>query len=368
MKKVVTIGGAMHDIFLESNHTQAMHLDAPDQQQQSYIVLQEGKKIEVDAISHHLGGGALNSAVSFALLGHKVESIFKVGADTAGKFIQDQLCAKGVITNNAIQDSSEPTGTSVIIPCPSGDRAVLIHRGANRTLALEDIPLKQITVCDQLYITSLSGSASRVLPSLVKQAHQSNVSVAINPGTSQLTTTNIQTLIQALPYIDIFILNSYEATLLMSALTQTATEKQYPCYGHNKLPLPELLKKPVGMETICFTLQGFFAEILSKGPKIVVVTNGSEGVYACNSKSIYFHPSEKTNTISTLGAGDAFGSTFVSYITEGYTVSNALHAGVINAASVLCSLGSQTGLLTRAQLEEKYSAPDITIPQQFPFS
>ncbi|MCX5925610.1 MAG: carbohydrate kinase family protein [Candidatus Dependentiae bacterium] len=361
MKKIMTIGSAMRDMFLDNTQAQAMYLNT-NQKKQSFIVLQEGKKIEVNGLSYHIGGGAINSAASFALIGHPVESFFKVGCDQEGDFVCAQMTKRGVITDTAIHDPNERTGTSIIIPCPSGDRAIFVHRGANKTLSQPEIPLNRIASCEQLYITSLSNQASQTLPFIVKEAKKHNIQIAVNPGTSQLT-TNVHTLELSLPYIDIFILNSYEATLLMNALVYTKIQKQYASIKNNALP--ELLKGPIGFEAVCFTLRYFFTEIISRGPKIVIVTNGAEGVYAADNATIYFHPSIKTHTISTLGAGDAFGSTFVSYITQGKSIADALRAGAINAASVLGSVGAQEGLLTLDQLTERISALDLSLLQQF---
>ena len=42
------------------------------------------------------------------------------------------------------------------------------------------------------------------------------------------------------------------------------------------------------------------------GPKTVVITNGSNGVYVATEKEIIFHPSIKTKVVDTVGAGDSW--------------------------------------------------------------
>src|SRR5690348_5266742 len=84
--------------------------------------------------------------------------------------------------------------------------------------------------------------------------------------------------------------------------------------------LPELLKKPLGSATTCFTLKQFFNAVHECGPKIIVVTNGAEGVYASDNNSIYFHPSIKINIVSSIGAGDAFGSCFVGQLAHNKSI------------------------------------------------
>ena len=81
--------------------------------------------------------------------------------------------------------------------------------------------------------------------------------------------------------------------------------------------MPELLQAPMIHQGLCFGLQTFFQEVHARGPKIIVVTNGKEGVYVSHKESIFFHPSLSVPVISTLGAGDAFGSGFVGMYAHG---------------------------------------------------
>lgn len=362
MKTVSTIGSAMRDMFLENTQAHTMHFNA-GHTEQSFILLPEGRKIEVDHVAYHAGGGALNSARSFALAGHSVKTFCKLGTDAEGAFIKTLLQKHTINIDGIAYDATKHTGTSIIIPCPSGDRAIFVHRGANRTLTSQDIAHTSILSCDQLYATSLSYHAASVLPNLAHEAHKHGISVAVNPGTSQLT-TNARSLLDALPAIDIFILNAHEARLFIGELTQSPTPTHQESVASPDIP--ELLRNNSEIEQpLCFSLRHFFTEITRRGPRIVVVTNGPEGVYATDGNHIYFHPSLKTKVISTVGAGDAFGSMFVSFLLEGAPVADALRAGIINAASVLTAVGAQTGLLTRDQIATQCAALDQSLLQQF---
>ena len=103
---------------------------------------------------------------------------------------------------------------------------------------------------------------------------------------------------------------------------------------------------------------GQLSEILQSlhrlGPKIVVVTDGPEGAYASNGSERYrvpaypdpFPPKERT------GAGDAFASTLIAALVKGLPLSEALAWAPVNAMSVVQDVGSQTGLLSDADLLE----------------
>jgi sugar/nucleoside kinase (ribokinase family) len=117
---------------------------------------------------------------------------------------------------------------------------------------------------------------------------------------------------------------------------------------------PRLLQAPIAYQSILLDAHLFFQEMLARGPKIIVVTNGAEGVYVASNDGILFHPSLPTKVVNTLGAGDAFGSTFVANYLEGKSIKEAMLYGIINAASVLTFLDAKSGLLTKEELEKRY--------------
>jgi len=348
--KILTIGSAMQDIFTEYDNVETLHLHT-DQQDLSYVCMRAGRKIEIKNIMYYCGGGAANSAVSFARSGFDVTIFCKVGTDHAGDFIINTLQSENVCTDNILKNPQEQSGNSFIIPGPQGNSAVLVYRGANVTIAESELPESLIAHSDQLYITSLSGPAAPLLIPITQLAKKHNKSVATNPGTSQLR-AGADYLKTALENIDILILNSYEAELLMTTLAIKLPLSDVTEPSIN-IMLPELLQKPLGSATTLFTLQQFFTTVHACGPKIIVVTNGAEGVYACDQQTIYFHPSIKIDIVSSIGAGDAFGSCFVAQLNNNVSLEDALRAGIINSASVIQHLGTQTGLLTKDEIEKK---------------
>ena len=363
--KILTIGAAMRDLFLEYENPETMTFDI-EGCQIDYIMLEEGKKIELDEIEHHTGGGATNSACSFQKLDFSVSSFFKVGKDPEGNFIIASLKKQKINLSNIVRSEGAPTGRSFIIPSPSGDKVILVYRGANLTIRQDELPQKAIEACDQLYITSLSKKTSKLLPIITKLAKQYEKPVATNPGTSQLT-VNIKTLEQSLKNIDILILNCFEATLLMEHLVQAKQMKSRKTSStkRKKRELPDLLAAPIVRGTSCFTLQQYFQEILKRGPQIVVVTNGADGVYATDGKQIYYHPSLPGKPVSTVGAGDAFGSTFVAQLLHGTSIEDAIRSGIINSYEVIQKLDATSGQLTKNKLNARVNRLDKKLLQTF---
>ncbi len=361
MKKVLTIGSGIQDVFTKYDSVETLDFHTKEEDL-AYVCLRAGRKIELQDIEYYCGGGATNSAVSFARNGFEVQSFFKIGNDKSGDFILDSLKKENVSTIHVIRTDEKPTGQSFIIPGPHGNSAVLVYRGANITLQQKELPENAIKQANQLYITSLSGPTAPLLIPITQMAKKYNVPVAANPGTSQLRAGAVY-LKEALCNINILILNSYEAELLMTSLNIESPLLALRSFSEVG---PELLQKPLGSMSACFTLQQFFTTMHACGPDIIVVTNGSEGVYASDRNSIYFHPSIKINIVSSTGAGDAFGSSFVAQLNHNKSIEDALRMGIINSSSVIKHLGTQNGLLAGNELEKIAAHLDKKLLQKYP--
>ncbi len=363
--KIVTVGGATQDIFLHYEDGQTIEIESKFEKK-SFLLLQEGSKIEIKQLSYCIGGGATNTAVSFRRLGFEVASFFKVGADDQGALILKSLEKEGIDVSYCLIDDTAQTGVSYIIPSHTGDRTILAYRGANAALKKEEIPETLFDKSSLLYITSLSGRSSHILLPLCQEAKKKGLLVATNPGTSQLM-AGAQDIRRSLPSIDIFILNRDEAALLLMSILES--EENVPTQLKQKVAsqekLPSLLQYLCTYKEYCFNVVHFFQTISSFGPKTIVVTNGAEGVYVFCGGIIYFHPSVPIKPVSTVGAGDAFGSAFVAGLLKYDSIEYAIRAGILNSVSVITHSDAKEGLLTAQQLEKEMSRLDKDLLQIF---
>jgi sugar/nucleoside kinase (ribokinase family) len=384
------------------------------------MLLEVGRKVEIPSVHRCSGGGATNAAVSFSRQGFEVSTFFKTGVDCESEFIKRQLAHDNVDTSASITTKDTPTGSSLIFPCPGGDRTTLTCRGASITLTEQELPLallknsigveptskdtqtaptskisatsdgnatatpKNSTDINCLYVTSMSGTTASLLLPLVRTAHEQKIFVACNPGSSQLR-AGAHDLQQALPYIDALIMNSDEALECLNSFVATGLKLQDPaCDTHesdthkhdterdvkNSSHAPELLCKPLIRNNLSLNVRQYFAEILKRGPKIAVVTNGKEGVYVAHTvahtNELLFHPSLPAEVVNTLGAGDAFGSGFVGALLQNLSVEQALIQGLVQATAVISVLDAQSGLLTADELKKRVAKISTDQLQRFP--
>jgi len=343
MTRFITIGGATQDIFLSTPHI-SVHT-APLQPE--VLLLGAGTKIESDGIAYQTGGGATNSAVAFARLGIKTNICALIGNDHHGALIRTTLEKEQVDTQYLIAHPTHQTGTSFVLKAQSGHSTIIAYRGANSYLTkdlLEDLTLAPFSC---VYITSLSDNSAQLLPSLVQLAHKHGALVANNPGVSQLKPPGLPLLQQSIPYLDVLILNAHEAALCAKTLmaNTTPTGKSYA----------------VGGTLSQYERTTFAKYLLSQGLKIVVLTNGKHGVHTYTNEGHYFHPSIATSIVDTLGAGDAFGATFVATIAQGGSIATALRSGVLNSTSVISHTGGKQGLLLRTELTQRLQQLDDSL-------
>jgi sugar/nucleoside kinase (ribokinase family) len=97
-------------------------------------------------------------------------------------------------------------------------------------------------------------------------------------------------------------------------------------------------------------IKGLLSYIKGLGPKLVVITDGSNGAYAFDGQKYYFMKARSKKVINTLGVGDAFGSALTSALIYDKNIKEALTWGIENSAAVVGEIGAQKGLLKRSQI------------------
>jgi sugar/nucleoside kinase (ribokinase family) len=81
------------------------------------------------------------------------------------------------------------------------------------------------------------------------------------------------------------------------------------------------------------------------GVKIGVVTDGPNAIHAYDGATYYKLKPHRVKIRESTGAGDAFGSGFVSALIKGKSVEDALRIGLVNSQSVIRYVGAKHELL-----------------------
>ncbi|MBR3122099.1 carbohydrate kinase family protein [Candidatus Saccharibacteria bacterium] len=307
MARIVSLGSALQDIYLVDRD------DLVSTQIGESAIFGEvlvGSKVDIDRISYEVGGGGINSAISFARHGHEAIFMGNIAHDSAGAAIIKVLDREGIDSSYLNFLERKTTGTSVILlDAKSGERTILTCRGASEqfgNFSEKDLELVQP---DWLYVTTLRGDMD-TLERFFKYAKKLDIKIMFNPGVKELAET--EKLVKLLKYVDVLNVNKSEAGKIVPGVLLT-----------------ELLYH------------------LGNYVPIVIITDGAMGGIASDGTETYrFGIYEDAKIKDATGAGDAFGSGFLAHFTAGKSFKDSLVFASANSTAVVSKLGANAGILT----------------------
>lgn len=355
--KALTVGGAMVDTIaiIASDRIERMRMTNADN---SFLLLEEGRKTEALEVSTHVGGGAVNAAVAMARLGLDVGALVKLGKDARAETLLGHLLQEGVSTRWAMRDGRAPTGASVLISSHDRNAAIFTFRGANTLLQESDLRTEAFAA-DLVYVSSLSNESADAFPAIVERAKDQGALVATNPGVRQLSSRG-GTFQDTLRHIDILAINCLEADALVPGLVTRFGETARGLAAKGEV-LPRLAMRGFIGGGHELGLVDFFAGLNKLGPRYVVVTDGRDGAFLSAADAILYCPVPETKVAGTAGAGDAFNATFTACVAMRRSPEEALRAAAVNAASVVKHVDTQSGLLSLAEIDRRLAETKETL-------
>ena len=285
--------------------------------EQCELCVRFGDKIPYESVTIINGvGNAANASVSAARLGVASGFLGVVGSDQNG-----EDCLEGVRKDNVdVSFCRKQEGTLTnyhYVLWYEAERTILVKHYEYDYSIPENMP-----VPEWIYLSSL-GENSLPFHGEIATYLQNNkdVKLAFQPGTFQMK-LGVEALKGIYDRTEIIFINKEEAQRILGSESQDTKE---------------LL---AGMHAL--------------GPKIVVITDGRNGVSASDGKESFHVPMfpDRIPPVDRTGAGDATASTTVAALILGLPLREAITWGPINSMAVVEQVGAQKGLLTKAQMEE----------------
>lgn len=335
MYDFITIGSATQDVFIQSDVASIVSVSQIAKKSE-FMSFPYGAKTEIADFSKNLGGGAVNTATNLANLGCKTSTIIKLGNDELNGMIKLKLAQSGVDIMNVIDSQKHLTGFSIILVSFQGDRTVLAHRGANAHVHEKEVNFEAIKNSRWVYVSPLSGNSNKVLDKIAKFCQDNKINLAINAGTTALK-KGAKYFSKILNTAQIVLMNKEEASLVTKIEIRQDTKeiKFSKCDIH-----PDIV--------------AMLKALRGDTKAITVITDGKNGAYCFDGEKIYVCPTFPAIVTSTLGAGDAFASTFCATMDKSnWNIEKSLKYASINSASVCTHFGAQEGFLTFNEIEEK---------------
>lgn len=302
---IVAIGAAVQDVFL--SHSDEFRPVTDKSAHETFMKLELGAKADVNNITFSTGGGATNAAVTFARQGLHAQFMGTIGHDPAGQAVLDDLDNEGVDTRGVTYSERYKTGYSVLLLAPSGERTILTYRGASTHYDAKNFNLSEVDA-DWLYVSSMAGSME-ALDKIFNQAKARGMKIMFNPGKGELSqTTKLKALLED---VDVLSVNREE----MQTIVEGSELEELARHALHYVPVA----------------------IVSDGPNGVVATDGKTVVRA----GMY----EDVKVIDRTGAGDAFGSGFLSQWAQGRSLKESIVFASANSTSVVAQIGAKAGIL-----------------------
>ena len=165
----------------------------------------------VDAGTLSVGGSGAIMACAAAKLGLRVGFAGVVGDDPFGRYMQDELVARGVDVAGVVVDPHRPTGVTVVLS-RGEDRAIITALGTVGDLRRDLIDPGLLSATRHVHVSSyfLQASLRPDLPSLLAEARAAGTSTSIDPNwdPEERWDGDLLTLLSA---TDLFLPNSAEA-------------------------------------------------------------------------------------------------------------------------------------------------------------
>ena len=304
--RIVSIGAAVQDVFL--SHSEEFKPVSDKSIHEQFMKLELGNKADVNNINFSTGGGATNASVTFARQG--LEAIFMgtIGHDPAGTAVLEDLDKEGVDTSHVSYSDRYNTGYSVLLLAPTGERTILTYRGASTHYDAKNFDLRGLEA-DWLYVSSMAGSMEALDKIFTQARDKEGARIFFNPGKGELKQP--RKLKALLEDVEVLSVNKEEAAQIVEGQS-----------------LEELVRHLLHYVPVA---------IISDGPNGVIASDGKTIVRA----GMY----QDVKVIDRTGAGDAFGSGFLSQWAAGRSLKDSIVFASANSTSVVTKIGAKEGIL-----------------------
>ena len=250
MSKIVIIGSSNVDLTVRTSH-----------------IPSKGETIFGADPNTAFGGKGANQAVAVSRLGGDISFITKIGTDSYGNMMAENLVKEGMSADTVIRDSETSSGVAWICVDDNGDNSLIVMPGANCTMTKEDIVPFLPLIKEADYLLMQLETPLEVVEHAASIAYENGVKVVLNPAPAQ-------------PLSDDLLSKTY-------LLTPNEKECRLLC-GEN------------ASEDVRTNAEF----LLAKGVKNIIVTLGEKGSLLCNASGHAEVPAVKVNAVDTVAAGD----------------------------------------------------------------
>jgi ribokinase len=279
----------------------------------------------------HPGGKGANQAVAVARLGYPVRLIGRLGNDSFGARLRNDLEKAGVETAG-VSTSDGASGVAVIVVSERGDNSIVVTPGANYKVTPGDLDANIAILRSAGVVLAQLEIPLETIEYLARICARENVPLILDPAPARHLPSGI--------FEDIawFTPNQTEAAFYLGE-SQAESHRQTAA---------ERAKK-----------------FLFNGCRGVALKMGEQGTYLASQDGIgHLVPAFSVNTIDTTAAGDAFNGGFATALMLGKSpLDSAVFAAAVAGISVT-RVGAQPSMPTMVEVEDFMKVQRCRIPAE----
>jgi ribokinase len=261
------------------------------------------------------GGKGANQAVAASRQGISVVMVGRVGNDSFGPELINNLKRNNVDASYVQIDPQSATGTAIIVVDANGQNSIVLSPGGNGKVSPADV--ENVPFSDhKLLLLQLEIPIEAVIAA-AQRAKENGLRVLLNPAPAY----SLPDELIALP--DFILPNETELSLL--------TDRPV-----NDISSAEKAAKA----------------LLERGAQNVIVTLGANGALIVTGTQVLHVDTYKVNVVDTTAAGDAFSGGFASALLQNESLEDAVRYGCACGALATTKFGAQPSLPTREEVEK----------------
>lgn len=255
------------------------------------------------------GGKGANAAIAAARLGADVAMLGRVGEDSFGRDLVENLRENGVETEHVGVTSNAPTGSAFITVTPDGENSIVVSPGANRSFGPEEVDEATSALSETSVLVAQLEVPIEAVERAARIVTEAGGRFLFNLAPAREVPESL------LRLSDPLVVNETEAGFLLGAEARDAEN------------------------------------LLGLGPASVVVTLGAKGAVLASGEKVRSFPAPEVEAVDTTGAGDAFVGALAARLAGGSSLDDAVPYAVLAGSAAVAREGAQGALPTPEELE-----------------